>query len=856
MASHITQSPIEVGMDAYFHAREEAERERYRLLPIAYHPTDTMSEFSHAVLVVLLDHDGRRINVKRTSDESKDVKTARNLLKRCGATSFVELVDVPPSIGTRQDGRPRSSRDPVMDAPPPYNAANNGINHSKHPASDNPKPPDYSQPLEPGLSPRYDFPQTFAIGARCTNAPLVSSAQLKNHLALLHAFAGLRTRIDGLYPGRNEEIPFLPREGERRWGWFVGLAVERFSVWCGGLNEGGSNKRARDILPPVDVLMVWHAYMLNPGYVYIIGTIIQSAHRHASWYAEDCSRINALRGLKSLTPVFSNSFVRLHHTYLPLPPPQRLRQASELEDILMSEPTQSRLDFWDVITHGRHFDPIRDAELHHTRNVLCPKCRRSLLITYMKEDSTGFFQEKFQIQCPSHGCQDLPRITRTLLGARKLAEDLAGTTVKADVLPTPSLAGTLRTTQNATDTARGTLVRNTILRGLSFERPTGSTEGWAAAILTSNKYDLEVLRKAMAEKMSAGRGNLYVRFHSNVGADDDPLLGRLRRIISAYQTAYVFSIDLVGAVLRQGSFVKKMHDLQWTRPGFFDSKDDEVVLQHSIARYHALFLDSFLDLMSASNTSFFVPTLDIDLAWHTHQLLWQSYHNDCMNYVGRYVDQLVLSYLPLTGDPASHSDDKVEEQTLATAFDVTCRAWKNRFNMSYTHCGCPLPGTTIGQRLSRLVNHYGAQKSYLIPPAREDLLAATHPSDHNAVFVWHRKQFSEGLQQRRRGKFKERQERDARERGEGKARAFTPEERRQVDAHEAAFLVPVPLYYGYGVCAAYTGAVVYSVNDNGIGGCAAGGGACAAGVGGCSGGACGGGGGGDAGMWGLTISSI
>ncbi|KAG6907301.1 hypothetical protein DXG01_009465 [Tephrocybe rancida] len=61
-------------------------------------------------------------------------------------------------------------------------------------------------------------------------------------------------------------------------------------------------------------------------------------------------------------------------------------------------------------------------------------------------------------------------------------------------------------------------------------------------------------------------------------------------------------------VLRQGSFVKKMHDLQWTQPGFFDLKNDEVGLEHSIARYHA--------------------------------------------------------------------DDKVEEQTLVTAFDVTCRAWK------------------------------------------------------------------------------------------------------------------------------------------------------------------------------------
>ncbi|KAG6908350.1 hypothetical protein DXG01_005168 [Tephrocybe rancida] len=735
-----------------------------------------------------------------------------------------------------------------MGAPPSYNAANNGINDSKHSASaaasDKPKPPDYPQPLEPGLPPRYDFPQTFAIGARRTSTPLVSSVQLKNHLALLHAFVGLRTRIDGLYPERNEEIPSLPREGERRWGWFVGLAVERFSLWCEGLKEADLNQRARDVLPPVDVLMVRDAGLGFPSCTQIS---IGMARVHAESWVRLYHQYNHpnLTSVQAGTPRIAAVSMpceasNLLQQYSPTPSyvfttlsclsrfPQRLRQASELEDILTSEPTQSRLDFWGTTTRGRHFDPIRDAELHHTRNVLCPKCRHSLPIAYTKEDTTGFFQQKFQVQCPSDGCRDLPRITRTLLGARKLAEDLAGAAVKADVA-TPSLAtrfaysGTLRIAQKAIDTARGTLVRDTILRGPSFEKPAGGTEEWIVAILTRNKYDLEVLREAMAGRMNMGGGNLYGCFHSNLGADNDWSLCRLTRITSAYQTAYVFSVDLVGAVLRQGSFVKKMHDLQWTQPGFFDSKNDEVALQHSIARYHA-----FLDLMSKSNASFYVPTLDIDLAWHTHQLLWQTYHNDCMNYVGRYVDQLVLSsHLPLTGDQSSHSDDKVEEQTLATAFDVTCLTEntsdnQTHFNMPYTHCGCPLPGTTIGQRLSRLVNHYGAQKSYLIPPAREDLLAATHPSDHNAVFVWHRKHFSEGLQQRRRGKFKARQERDARERGKGKARALTPEERRRVDAHEAAFLVPVPLYYyGYGGCAAYTGAVVYSANDNGIGGCAA-----------------------------------
>jgi hypothetical protein len=74
--------------------------------------------------------------------------------------------------------------------------------------------------------------------------------------------------------------------------------------------------------------------------------------------------------------------------------------------------------------------------------------------------------------------------------------------------------------------------------------------------------------------------------------------------MSAYVDDKMFSVELIGAVsrffpeliyrshqlvqiMRQGSFVTKMYDLQWTKAGFFDSADDEIALQHAIARYHA-----------------------------------------------------------------------------------------------------------------------------------------------------------------------------------------------------------------------------------------------------------------------------
>ena len=72
--------------------------------------------------------------------------------------------------------------------------------------------------------------------------------------------------------------------------------------------------------------------------------------------------------------------------------------------------------------------------------------------------------------------------------------------------------------------------------------------------------------------------------------------------MSAHLEPMMYSVELAGAVseqlkcgacyslrtqvLRQGSFVKKMHKFGWTQPGFFDNPEDEAALQHALARYH------------------------------------------------------------------------------------------------------------------------------------------------------------------------------------------------------------------------------------------------------------------------------
>ena len=72
-----------------------------------------------------------------------------------------------------------------------------------------------------------DTTMVFSIGKkRATNGPLVSVAQVKGHLALLHAFQGLKHALE--YQQEDPDtLPDMPGDKAKRWAWFVHVAVER-----------------------------------------------------------------------------------------------------------------------------------------------------------------------------------------------------------------------------------------------------------------------------------------------------------------------------------------------------------------------------------------------------------------------------------------------------------------------------------------------------------------------------------------------------------------------------------------------------------------------------------------------------
>ncbi|KAH8705642.1 hypothetical protein BGW36DRAFT_284650 [Talaromyces proteolyticus] len=122
------------------------------------------------------------------------------------------------------------------------------------------------------------------------------------------------------------------------------------------------------------------------------------------------------------------------------------------------------------------------------------------------------------------------------------------------------------------------------------------------------------------------------------------------------------SQSLIENVQRQATFVDKMHDHLWIR-----SPAVEGTLRRSLDRY-----DKFVKLFQLYPNKMLVPTLDIDLVWHTHQCSAAHYEESMLERTDRYINH----------------DDKIGQQTLHGGMDETKQLFRIRFGEDYSPCLC------------------------------------------------------------------------------------------------------------------------------------------------------------------------
>jgi hypothetical protein len=617
--------------------------------------------------------------------------------------------------------------------------------------SESPPPPTYEQANRHEDHTQY-APQ-IANSTLQHNPDLPSPADCVAHLKLLECFYRLRQNIastNGLFgisceivddldksatqtdthkDKKNEGITLL---AEKRWQVYVSRAVERFSRWryslepkanyytlAQAISSKGQVLADRvnpetakpfsfdaESLPPIgkstahptntmnganywsDVLMVWHSYTLNPRA-----------------YLEDCAREGRMRLWHTSFPLqaVASQIEHSNHQY----EVDKHTMASFTEQTGLGWDNLDGLYSADVDCHvcgSRNTAPwttygeVSQALHGHTSSK-----GASLLedVQALLSTCQGYADKGFVLSCQE--CKS--EINHDYLCVGKLRKDLVNLIERDAVLPGNILS------KNGLPSSIGKI---SDVAGWSFPLfPSKLMKiGLGKRILDLKGTDMQMssVREVIEEYLSITELVKQARHYKNSNEiyPDEALA--LRRMISRYwENSSVFAVDLAGAVTRQGSFVQKMHDINWL---------DSPGLSNTVARLIRKY-SRFITIVSKYSV-FAVPTLDVDLAWHTHQLNPSRY----------------LQYTVAQSKTFIDHDDKVIEAKLTDAFAKTSNIYQKLYKEPYSECTCWYceavreSHTSTASRLFRSGSATAADKLHSVP---SDPKKSAHISTHNAV---------------------------------------------------------------------------------------------------------------------------
>ncbi|GMF78306.1 unnamed protein product [Aspergillus oryzae] len=143
---------------------------------------------------------------------------------------------------------------------------------------------------------------------------------------------------------------------------------------------------------------------------------------------------------------------------------------------------------------------------------------------------------------------------------------------------------------------------------------------------------------------------------------DTPANYAFVEMVQATRASALRNKALKANVERQLKFVEKMHDHLWIRSPAVDG-----TLRRAIDRY-----EKFLQLFRDYPKTTLVPTLDVDLVWHTHLCNPEQYRTSLVERAGRMVNH----------------DDKLGKSFLDIRFDKTQELFQIAFGQQYHVCLC------------------------------------------------------------------------------------------------------------------------------------------------------------------------
>jgi Glycine-rich domain-containing protein-like len=184
------------------------------------------------------------------------------------------------------------------------------------------------------------------------------------------------------------------------------------------------------------------------------------------------------------------------------------------------------------------------------------------------------------------------------------------------------------------------IMRDWPLGGTILSPATGATDG--GLLFESPAHDNTFpnrlvgieLRAKVLELVNPNSSNRVTMSDVRKSTFDSGVLRRqerlaIRKMMSRYwENSSIFALELGGAVIRQSVFVDKMYSLDWLHSPAAKETMDRLLIKYL----------RFIQIMSLHPLQVAVPTLDVDLGWHTHQLSPRPYYEYtykiCRKFIG------------------------------------------------------------------------------------------------------------------------------------------------------------------------------------------------------------------------------
>lgn len=452
-----------------------------------------------------------------------------------------------------------------------------------------------------------------------------TDGEVNAHLKLMKSFQNLRKTVI---------VSSDVKAGAKSWQVFVTNAARRFIIYVSALKcymfpnsveahypideitmykkACARNRRSLEImsnhLPPLDIVMVWHAFAHNPR-------------------------------------VFYDTFLRNDFlTFVFIPFPLRLLSDAISDATFEYLPKVALvLGFHKImnaygVTMEYEFNGPFIANITRVP-VFCPVCHQMIhgSVALSNETNTGFADANFIISDVTLCCGFHGRIHHDQLRRRQLYADLSDRRTLPYIYKYFSLVwsnGDEDPLHFDTATKSESIQVKELLKNLSLE----------AVLLGHRPFPIRQKLQMV--------GRNYVTFNL------------IYLTIPRPNTIQIHE-DLVGCVMRLGRFIDTINTIN-----LIQNPTRKALIAQSIKRYQ-----NFVSLMLRfQNSKKLVPTIDIDLIWHTHMLSSYLYFPWCLEKGANSV--------------MTEHDDMIEETLLDKSFGITSKLYYSEYGHDYSDCSC------------------------------------------------------------------------------------------------------------------------------------------------------------------------